>query len=218
MINAVIFDLDGTLHDRDTAVRSLFLQQYDAFTMDLMDVTRDAFVESALFFDDHGQRRKVDVYAALCAEFGLPPSLAARLVTDFWNRYHHWCKPVPGLAETLDELHRRGKRVGVITNGTTVIQEATIDALGVRKMVDAILISETEGVRKPERAMFMRAAAKLGVPMQSCCFIGDNPELDIMGAQAAGLHVIWKRNPAFGAAPAKVPAIDSLSEVLKYVY
>jgi putative hydrolase of the HAD superfamily len=218
MINAVIFDLDGTLHDRDAAVENLFNEQYDAFIMDLREVEKEAFVASAMFFDDHGMRKKSDVYAALCAELDLPASLSPRLVNDFWTRYHKWCKPAPELTETLNELHRRGKRVGVITNGTTVIQEATIDALGVRSLVDAILISEAEGVRKPERAMFMRAAAKLGVTMQSCCFIGDNPELDVMGAQAAGLHVIWKRNTAFGDAPVKVPVIDSLSEVLKYVY
>ena len=85
------------------------------------------------------------------------------------------------------ELRRRGKRLGIVSNGTALVQNAAIDALGIRDAMDAILISETEGIRKPHADIFHRAASRVGVPSNECCFIGDHPTVDIAGAEAAGL-------------------------------
>jgi putative hydrolase of the HAD superfamily len=51
-------------------------------------------------------------------------------------------------------------------------RNAALDGLGVRDAVDAVLISETEGVRKPDAAIFHRAAQRLGVRPDECCFVG----------------------------------------------
>ncbi|MDQ3429883.1 MAG: TIGR01458 family HAD-type hydrolase [Actinomycetota bacterium] len=46
------------------------------------------------------------------------------------------------------------------------------------------------GVGKPERAFFELALRKLGLPPGTVAMVGDDPELDIGGAQAAGLRGI----------------------------
>ena len=74
---------------------------------------------------------------------------------------------------------------GIVTNGAASVQNATLDALEVRDAVNAVLISETEGVRKPDAAIFHRAAERLGVRPDECCFVGDHPTVDIAGAEAA---------------------------------
>jgi ribonucleotide monophosphatase NagD (HAD superfamily) len=46
------------------------------------------------------------------------------------------------------------------------------------------------GVGKPERAFFELALRALGLPPGAVAMVGDDPELDIGGAQAAGLRAI----------------------------
>ncbi len=45
-------------------------------------------------------------------------------------------------------------------------------------------------VGKPERAFFELALENLGLPAETVAMVGDDPELDIRGAQAAGLRAI----------------------------
>jgi len=216
VIRAVCFDLDGTLFDRDVAVRSLGETQYVAFARELTGVSPESFVSRLLELDAHGSVDKEIVYKRLMLEFELPEALGPRLFEDFWGRYHHFCRPFPDAFNTLEALRARGKTVGLITNGRRVIQSGTIDALRVRPFFDAILISEVEGVRKPERAMFERAAARLGVAPQECCHVGDHPEVDVAGAMAAGMTAVWKRVPYWPEPSKAVPTIDTLGEVLEH--
>ena len=59
--------------------------------------------------------------------------------------------------------------------------------------MDTVVISEREGIRKPDPKIFIRAAERVRVPPQQCLFVGDNPEADIGGALAAGMQAVWRR-------------------------
>ncbi len=214
MIRAILFDLDGTLFDRDSTVRALVEAQYATFNQELAHVTKSDFVTRVVLLDEHGYRNKAEVYAIVAREFHLPSALAPELAADFWRRYHGFCRPFHDLVGTLEELRRRGKRIGVVTNGRQVTQEGTIDALGIRDLLDVVLVSEVEGVRKPDRRIFERALARLGVMPSECCHVGDDPEVDVSGARAAGLHAIWKRTTYWGVPAESVPVIENLGEIL----
>lgn len=69
-------------------------------------------------------------------------------------------------------------KVGLVTHGRQSIQKATIEALGIWGLLDQILISESEGVRKPDPEIFFRAASRLELRTTECCFVGDHPEAD----------------------------------------
>ena len=217
MIRAVLFDLDGTLFGRDLCMRALVREQYSAFEGRLENVGVDYFVGRVLELDEHGYRRKSEVYEAVACECGLPPGMAAELTVDFRARYHAYCRPHDGVHATLEELKRRGKKTGVITNGTRTIQEGTIDALGVRQLLDVVLVSEVEGVRKPDPAIFERASTRLGLLPSECCFVGDHPQVDIAGAQAAGWHPLWKRSVHWGTPAETVLTISTISQVLLHI-
>jgi putative hydrolase of the HAD superfamily len=82
--------------------------------------------------------------------------------------------------------------------------------------MDAVLVSESEGVSKPAREIFERAAARVGVPVQECCYVGDHPELDVAGATAAAMLAVWKRTP-YWSLTTPAPTITVLSELLSLV-
>ena len=73
------------------------------------------------------------------------------------------------MIDTLHHLRNAGVRLGIVTNGAAVVQQAKIEQLGLSALVDAVLISEREGVRKPNPEIFYRAVARLGVEVSQTC-------------------------------------------------
>lgn len=212
-----MLDLDGTLFDRDAALRDLLDAQYSEFEENLRPIPRADFTTRIADLDDHGFRDKAEVYAQVAHEFRLGPDLASALFSNFWQRYHRFCRPFAGVLQSLEELRRRGKRIAVVTNGKTVVQQGTIDALHLNHLLDAVLISEAEGVRKPDRRIFEQAVARLGFSPSECCHVGDHPEVDVRGALAAGLRAIWKRTPYWAPPTERVASIDDFAEVLVHL-
>lgn len=213
MIKAFIFDLDGTLFNRDATVAGILAWQVRTFREFITPERATTFCDRVTALDEHGHRDKREVYATVAAEFGFDRTVTEQLIVSFWTEYPHHCHLDAGVATTLAELRRRGLRLGIVTNGTTTVQNAAVDALGVRNAFDAVLISESEGVRKPDAVIFHRAAEQLGVRPDECCFVGDHPTVDIAGAEAAGLRAVWKRTP-YWVPPAPVPTIDAIPELL----
>jgi putative hydrolase of the HAD superfamily len=142
----------------------------------------------------NGSADKLAVYIALGEECGLTESLIEMLHGDFWARYNVCFRPFPKVPSTMTRLRNLGVKLGIITNGSIRIQDAKIEALGLREVMDVILISEREGVRKPDREIFCRAVARLGLHPSEAWFVGDNPEVDVAGAEAAGLRAFWRRS------------------------
>jgi putative hydrolase of the HAD superfamily len=78
----------------------------------------------------------------------------------------------------------------VITNGA-LTQHVKLDVLGIRPMLSVILVSDELGIKKPDPRIFAMALDKLGLLASEVTFVGDNPELDIAGAQSARIRPIW---------------------------
>jgi putative hydrolase of the HAD superfamily len=55
------------------------------------------------------------------------------------------------------------------------------------------VISEETGVRKPSAEIFRLAVEQLGVGEHEVLFVGDHPQMDIVGAANAGLQTAWLR-------------------------
>ena len=54
-----------------------------------------------------------------------------------------------------------------------------------------MLVSGDEGIHKPDPRLFRLAAARLGLPCESCLYVGDHPVNDIAGALSAGMRAAW---------------------------
>jgi putative hydrolase of the HAD superfamily len=205
MIHAVLFDLDETLLDRTSSVTAFVADQQRRFAARLGHATAGSWCERFLFLDARGSVSKSVVYATLLAEFEGDLTVAHELLQDYRGRCALYALPFEGMAQTLNHLRSSGVPLGIVTNGETEFQTRHIEALGLSGCLDAVLISEQEGLRKPDRALFERAAARLRVAPTDCLFIGDNPTADILGAAAAGMHTAWFSPTA--AWPPHLPAM-----------
>jgi putative hydrolase of the HAD superfamily len=213
MMKSVIFDLDGTLLDRDASVEQFVSVQYDRLTEHLSHIPKNDYIARFIELDCHGHVWKDKVYQALVSEFAIEGMNWQSLLEDYEMRFQFYCVPFQFLTEMLNELKEQGYLLGIITNGRSPFQARAIDGLGIREYFDVILISEVERVRKPQVEIFQRAMNRLGVSAADSVFVGDHPEADILGAKGAMMKTIWKRN-SFWTEPKEADAIvDELSEI-----
>jgi len=211
---AVLFDLDGTLFDRDASFLELVRVQYQAFEA-LKQVPCETFVQRVVELDEHGYADKAAVYREIAREFGLAPDLSDHLSAHFQETYASFSRAFPETPYVLAGLRAQGIKLGIITNGSTRMQEEKIRQLGIADRVDAILVSEREGLRKPDCRIFERALARLRVDAAEAWYVGDHPVADVRGAYDAGLTAIWRRTSHWPEPDVPCRQIDSLEELLR---
>ena len=217
MIKAVLFDLDGTLLNRDASVHSFVEEQYSRLKHKLSHIDKDKYVERFIELDNRGYVWKDKVYQQLVEEFDIP-ICADELLEDYLQEFKHHCMPFDHLHSMLQQLKTKGLKLGIITNGYGQFQLDNIKALEIENEFESILISEWEGVKKPDPLIFQRALANLGVVAEECLFVGDHPINDVMAAQQVGMTGVWKKDQ-FGEEQ-KIEAhyiVNDLLEILKII-
>lgn len=194
MIKAAIFDLDGTLLNRDESVEMFINTQYDRLNKLVGHIPREKYVRRFTELDNHGYVWKDKVYQQLVDEFEITDITWEELLQDYICEFKNNCVPFPNLIDMLEELKRRNFRLGIITNGQGQFQIDNIEALGIEQYFDIILISEWEGIKKPDPQIFKRALEQLNVSPNQSIFVGDHPVNDVKAAQNVGMIGIWKKD------------------------
>lgn len=70
----------------------------------------------------------------------------------------------------------------------------TIMVLGIENYFETILISEKEGMKKPDPRIFKKALQQLNITANECIFVGDHPGNDVKASQDAGMLAVWKKD------------------------
>ena len=217
MIKAVIFDLDGTLLDRDSSLKNFIKNQYKKYFSELKHIPEQQYTERFIELDNKGYVWKDKVYQQLVQEYSISNLTWEQLLEDYINSFQYSCISFPNMEEVLKELKNRGIRLGMITNGLTKFQSLNLQALGIHSYIDTILISEQEGIKKPHAEIFLRALKKLGVTPEESLYVGDHPENDVLGAQNVGMNAVWKKDPFWSPTFTIEHTIDDLGELLHLV-
>jgi putative hydrolase of the HAD superfamily len=121
-------------------------------------------------------------------------------------------RPYPEVPGTLARLRADGARLAVVSNWDVSLHDV-LERTGLRRLVDAVVISAELGVAKPDPAIFRLALERLGADADGALHVGDSLEADVAGARAAGLEaVLVVRNGA--VAPDGVRTVSSLAEIV----
>lgn len=215
-IQAVLFDLDGTLLDRDSSLLSFVRDQYQRCSA-LQTVEPDIFVNRFIELDQHGYVWKDKVYRQLIEELSIQNVDWPWLLQDYISHFPRHCMAFPHLLHTVTELKQHDRKLALISNGIGAFQYANLKALRIEHVFDEILISEWEELRKPDPAIFQRALGKLGVAAENALFVGDHPDNDIRASRAVGMKAVWKRNELADTVAEADAIIDDLAELLPIV-
>ena len=213
-VQAVVFDLDGTLLDRRRSFERCVRDQWERFRRFLETVDQEKYVQTLTELDHDGYAPRKELFAGLIAQFALPSGLAETLLNDYRARFPSACLLFPDAAQTLSTIRASGLKLGLITNGSVRMQGGKLECLGLSAMFDTILISDAEGISKPDREIFRRALERLDADPAQAVFVGDHPEIDVAGARAAGMHAIWRRDPIVSRVVEADAVIEQLGELL----
>lgn len=191
---AVWFDLDGTLvqfergFDRlvsdalvAAGLRSPPEDAYDAFAERVfaaLEECADDPYERA--FAETAEVLRLDVDASEAAEAYRELALEATSVPD-------------GARETVEAVAERAP-TGLLTNGDGAFQRALLEHHDLADAFDAIVISNEEGVRKPDPELFAVAAEQIDADEH--VYVADEFETDVGPAERAGWQAVHVRNDA----------------------
>ncbi len=109
-------------------------------------------------------------------------------------------------------LQDRGMALGLVSNIDKDITPL-LDKLGITNWLKVRMTSHEAGVSKPQPAIFHKAVQKAGVSAAEVLYVGDQYQIDVLGARGAGLKaLLLDRGGFFDEVPA-VEKIQNLGEV-----
>ncbi|WP_062047578.1 HAD family hydrolase [Bacillus sp. JCM 19034] len=208
MIKAVLFDLDGTLLNRDESVKRFIDNQYERLNKWVGHIKKEKYISRFIELDKRGYVWKDKVYQQLTQEFHISGITWGGLLQDYISEYKYNCVPFDKLIQMLEELKSRNFLLGMITNGYGQFQMDNIKALGIEEHFDVILVSEWEGIKKPDPKIFKRALEQINVSPKQSVFVGDHPKNDVKAAQNVGMRGIWKKDFQWGNVQADFTVSD----------
>ena len=110
----------------------------------------------------------------------------ARGVAAEHRRANLWSKRADGAFETLQTLLQRGYRAAVISNADGRVR-GLLETAGLSPLLEFVIDSAEVGLEKPDPRIFHAGTDRLGLPPSACAYVGDIYEIDVLGAEAAGL-------------------------------
>ncbi len=186
-IRAVFFDLDDTLCDTIGTREARARQAFEAIARERPALDGEAFVSRVM--EPTGDR-VVRGVPAVVRDLGLGGSEAGRAAIGAW--FFDGCIELlcafEGVGETVERL-RGDHALGVITNGDGKLQRAK--SLRLELGIELVVISAECGFEKPDPRIFAHAVSLAGVEPREAVFVGDRLDVDIAGAQAAGMRAVW---------------------------
>jgi putative hydrolase of the HAD superfamily len=219
VFRAVVFDLWNTLafwpeeESRELRRRWAALLEVDAEAIDELWYAPGAY-----------ERREsgpiTDALSSVHASLGVNGDVAAVLE---WRLEvtRRALVPITGVVEILGELRARGLRLGLISNCTEEVA-LVWDESPFAELFDVAVFSATAGCMKPDRRIYERMLAELGVPASATLFVGDGANDELEGARRVGMTpVLVRRNEGAplwdGLESWDGRAITSISDVLDLV-
>ena len=210
-LQAVLFDLDGTLVDTAPDMAGALNRLREEHGLDALPYDR---LRPYVSRGSNG---------LLGVGFGAGPSDAERaeLIERFLAIYNaRLCdesKPFDGMSAALDWLEARGVPWGIVTNKPGWLARPLLDRLGLSARAGCLVSGDCLPERKPHPRPLLYAAELLDVAPAACIYVGDDLR-DVEAGRAAGMGTVVARwgyvppdqDPAEWGADLQIESPDAL--------
>jgi putative hydrolase of the HAD superfamily len=116
----------------------------------------------------------------------------------------------------LDDLKKRGLKLGLISNIERDMS-ATLDKLGLSAQLDIVVTSQDAGCTKPQPEIFQYVLKKAGIQPAKAVYVGDQYQVDVIGAEGAGMKGILIDRDNYYKEKLDCPKIKSLKDLDDYL-
>ena len=182
-IEAVLFDLDGTLIDSAPDLGA---------AADKMRTDRGL---ASLPLADYRPMAGAGARGMLGVAFGIAPGDAdfEALKEEFFANYESCMTErtyaFDGVAELISQLNEAGLKWGVVTNKSERFALPLTRGMALFSTARTIVGGDTTPHAKPHPAPLLEAARQIGVAPERCAYVGDD-ERDIIAGRAAGMPTV----------------------------
>lgn len=186
-IEAVIFDLDGTLVDSMWMWREIDVEYLSQFDIEVPSDLQQAvegmsFSETAQYFKER---------------FNLPDPV--EVIKMEWNKmaWDKYGNEVPlkkGVIEFLEELRSKGIKTGIATSNSKELVEHVLKSLNITEYFDSVRTSCEAKKGKPAPDIYLLVADDLQVNPKDC-LVFEDLALGIMAGKGAGMRVCTVFDP-----------------------
>ncbi|MCD8232413.1 MAG: HAD family phosphatase [Clostridiales bacterium] len=180
-VDAVLFDLDGTLAD------SMWVWS---------EIDRDFFRDHEIDFPDYLNREIEGLGFTETAQFfvdNFPLEESVEEIKQLWNdmaieKYRTKVPLKPGAGEFLTALKERGIKTGIATSNSMLLVDTFLNAAGIGGQIDAVTTACEVSRGKPSPDVYLVTAKKLNVLPERCLVFEDIP-MGIRAGKNAGMRV-----------------------------
>jgi putative hydrolase of the HAD superfamily len=210
VIAGVVFDLDDTLFDHPGAVlagvrawagtlgpTSLAPSEVDALWCALELRHYQRYVDGLVSYQGQRRARTSDFLVGLGIALPRdtdPPNEPVETLDTMFNGYlAAYTTAWQAYDDAIPTLHRvrdGGLAVAVLTNGDEAQQNAKLRATGLLDLCGPVLASSALPAAKPSKVAYDAVCETLDLSADQLLMVGDNLDVDVLGARAAGFHAV----------------------------
>ncbi len=194
-IKAVLFDLDDTLWPIAPTIMRAEALQYEWLAIHAPSLaarhSRDSMRARRMELAQTEPRYRYDLWSLrhtalteALASVGEDTALADAAMEVF-SRERNVVSVFDDVVPGLTQLGQRFA-LGTISNGF-----ADLEAIGLAGHFRVSVAAHRLGFAKPDARIFHQACAALQIAPGEALYVGDDPLLDVAGAQQAGLRAVW---------------------------
>lgn len=224
----IFFDLDRTLWDFEQNMRDALTDLYINHTLEVAFPNPETFIEcynqnNHYLWEKYlkGELPK-DVlrykrFEITLAEYGIENKpLAQTLGDEYLTIMPLKTALIPDTREILDYLSNKYK-LHVISNGFKEVQLPKLQRSDIDKYFEWVVTSEHSGFHKPDKRAFGYALSKANALKSESIMVGDDLEVDIVGAKKFGIDQIYfnpQKKPHQTKVTFEVRALNEITKIL----
>ncbi len=181
-ITTILFDFDGVIADTERGRYEAYCDIFEEYgydmrgrcsIFDLVGLTGDGFASK--FFPEipHEQVKEI----------------VRKRQKYYMEHLDRFCKPYPGMRQTIIDLEEKGYFLALTTANTTEAAKILLKSVGTLEYFDAVCGREICEDPVTKVKDYSRVPAQIGKTIKECIVIEDSP-VGVLGAKRSGFYCI----------------------------